>query len=63
MMKAINSLGYIARALLILAGALTGFAVVSFSSMGYTELALLFLAAIMIPVSMILYEYLTNPKI
>ncbi len=57
-----NPSGYIARALLILAGALAGFAVVNFSSIGYTEQALLFLTAIMIPVSMILYEYLTNPQ-
>jgi hypothetical protein len=60
--RAMGLLGYVARALLILAGAFAGFAVISFASMGYTELALLFLAAIMIPVSMILYEYLTNPK-
>jgi ABC-type glycerol-3-phosphate transport system permease component len=57
-----NPSGYIARLLSILAGALAGFAVVSFSSMRYTQLALLFLASIMIPVSMILYEYLANPK-
>lgn len=57
-----NPSGYVARAFLILAGALAGFAVVSFSSMGYTEMAILLLAAIMIPVSMILYEYLANPR-
>ena len=55
-------LGYIAKALLILAGAFAGFAVVSFASTGYTEMALLFLVTIMIPVAMIVYEYLTNPK-
>jgi len=55
-------LGYIAKALLILAGAFAGFAVVSFASMGYTEMGLLFLVTIMIPVAMIVYEYLTNPK-
>lgn len=55
-------LGYAAKALLILAGALAGFAVVSFTSMGYTKMALLFLVTMMIPVAMIVYEYLTNPK-
>jgi len=55
-------LGYVAKALLILAGAFAGFAVISFASMGYTEMALLFLVTMMIPVSMIVYEYLANPK-
>lgn len=55
-------LGYVAKALLILAGALVGFAVVSFTSMGYTEAALLFLVIMMIPVAMIVYEYLTIPR-
>jgi ABC-type glycerol-3-phosphate transport system permease component len=56
-----NQLGYVARVLLILAGALAGFAVVSFASMGYRETALLFLVTVMIPVSMIVYEYMTGP--
>jgi hypothetical protein len=56
-----NQLGYVARVLLILAGALAGFAVVSFTSMGYRETALLFLVTVMIPVSMIVYEYMTGP--
>ncbi len=55
-----NPLGCVARALLILVGALAGFAVVSFASMGYRETALLFLAAMMIPVSMVVYEYMTS---
>ena len=55
-------LGYIARVLLILAGAYAGFAVVSFAAMGYSEMALLFLATLMIPVSMIVYEYWINRK-
>ena len=54
--------GYITNALLILAGAFAGFAVVSFASMGYRETALLFLVTIMIPVSMIVYEYMTGGK-
>jgi hypothetical protein len=41
-----NPLGYVARILLILAGAFTGFAVVSFASMGYRETALLLLVTI-----------------
>jgi ABC-type glycerol-3-phosphate transport system permease component len=60
-MQAMNPLGYVARALLILAGALAGFAVVSFASMGYRGMALLFLVTVMIPVSMIVYEYMTGP--
>jgi hypothetical protein len=56
-----NPLGYVARVLLILAGAFAGFSVVSFVSMGYRETALLFLVTMMIPVSMILYEYMTGP--
>jgi hypothetical protein len=55
-------LGYIAKALLILAGAFAGFAVISFASMGYTEMALLFLVTMMIPVSMIVYEYMAYRK-
>jgi hypothetical protein len=55
-----NPLGYVARVLLILAGAFAGFAVVSFASMGYREMALLFLVTVMIPVSMIVYEYMTG---
>jgi len=51
-------LGCVAKSLLVLAGACCGFAFVSFASMGNTEIALLFLAAIMIPGSMIVYEYL-----
>jgi len=58
-----NPLGYIARALLVLVGAFAGFAVISFVSMGYTEVALLLLVTIMIPVAIVVYEYLTNPKI
>lgn len=54
-----NPLGYIARILLILAGAFAGFVVVSFVSMGYRETALLCLVTVMIPVSMIVYEYMT----
>ena len=56
-----NPFGYVARVLLILAGAFAGFAVVSFFSMGYRETALLFLVTMMIPVSMIVYEYMTGP--
>jgi hypothetical protein len=55
-----NPLGYVARVLLVLAGAFAGFAVVSFASMGYREAALLCLFTIMIPVSMIVYEYMTG---
>ena len=55
-----NPFGYVARALLILAGALAGFAVVSFVSMGYRETALLCLVTVMIPVSMVVYEYMTS---
>jgi len=55
-------LGYIAKVLLILAGAFAGFAVVSFASMGYRETALLFLVTMMIPVSMIVYEYMAGQK-
>ena len=55
-----NPSGYIARALLILVGAFAGFAVVSFASMGYRETALLFLVTIMIPVSMVVYEYMAG---
>jgi hypothetical protein len=55
-----NPLGYVARVLLILAGAFAGFSVVSFASMGYREMALLFLVTVMIPVSMIVYEYMTG---
>lgn len=55
-----NSLGFVARALLILAGSLAGFAVVSLVSMGYRETALLCLVTVMIPVSMIVYEYMTG---
>lgn len=55
-----NPAGYIARALLILVGAFAGFAVVSFASMGYREMALLFLVTMMIPVSMIVYEYISG---
>ena len=55
-----NPLGFVARALLILAGSLAGFAVVSFASMGYRETALLCLGTMMIPVSMIIYEYMTG---
>ena len=57
-----NPLGYIARALLVLVGAFAGFVVVSFTSMRYTEIAFLFLVTIMIPVAMVVYEYLTPPK-
>ena len=53
-----NPLGYITRALLIIAGAFVGFAVINFASAGYMETALLFLVTIMIPVSMIVYEYM-----
>jgi ABC-type glycerol-3-phosphate transport system permease component len=56
-----NPLGYVARALLILAGAFAGYAVVGFVSMGYRETALLLLVTMMIPVSMIVYEYMTSP--
>lgn len=55
-----NPLGYVVRALLVLAGAFAGYAVVSFASMGYKETALLFLVTVMIPVSMIVYEYMTG---
>jgi hypothetical protein len=55
-----NPLGYVAKALLILAGSLAGFAVVSLASMGYRETALLCLVTVMIPVSMIVYEYMTG---
>ena len=55
-----NPLGYVAKILLILAGAFAGFAVVSFASMGYMETALLCLVTVMIPVSMIVYEYMTG---
>jgi len=55
-----NPLGFVARALLILAGSLAGFAVVSLASMGYRETALLCLVTVMIPVSMIVYEYMTG---
>ena len=56
-----NPLGYVAKALLILVGSLAGFAVVSFASMGCRETALLCLVTIMIPVSMIVYEYMAGP--
>jgi ABC-type glycerol-3-phosphate transport system permease component len=59
-MKAMNRLGYIARVLLILVGASAGFAVVAFASIGSKEIALLFLVTMMIPVSMIVYEYMTG---
>jgi hypothetical protein len=55
-----NPLGYVARVLFVLAGAFAGFAVVSFASMGYRETALLFLVSVMIPVSMIVHEYMTG---
>jgi len=55
-----NPLGYVARVLLILVGAFVSFAVVSFASMGYRETALLFLVSVMIPVSMIVYEYMVG---
>jgi hypothetical protein len=58
----VGLLGYVAKALLILAGADGGFAIISFTAMGYTEIALLFLAAMTIPVSMIIYEYVKNRK-
>jgi hypothetical protein len=57
-----NPLGYITRIILVLAGASVSFAVVSFTSMGCRGMALLFLATIMIPVSMLAYEYCMNPK-
>ena len=54
---------YITRALLILVGAFVGFAVVNFTSMRYTEIAFSFLVTIMIPLAMVVYEYLANPKV
>jgi ABC-type glycerol-3-phosphate transport system permease component len=55
-----NPLGFVGRALLILVGSLAGFAVVSLASTGYREMALLCLVTVMIPVSMIVYEYMTG---
>jgi hypothetical protein len=55
-----NPLGYVARVLLILAGAFAGFSVVSFASTGSRETALLFLVTMIIPVSIIVYEYMTS---
>jgi len=57
-----NLLGYIARAALVLTGASAGFAVVSLASMGYREMAFLFLVTITIPLSMVVYEYMTGWK-
>ncbi len=55
-----NPMALVARILLIIVGAFAGFAVVSFATIGYSETALLCLVTVMIPVSMIVYEYMTG---
>ena len=57
-----NSFDRIVKVLLIFAGAFSGYAFVSFAAMGYHGTALLFLVTIMIPVSMLVYEYCVNPE-
>lgn len=55
-------LGDFAKGFVIFTGALWGFVVFELALSGYREAALFFLLFLMVPLSMIMYEYLKNRK-
>jgi len=55
-------LGDFAKGFVIIVGVLWVFYIIEFTAMGQTGMALLFLLTLMIPLSMITYEYVRKRK-